>query len=215
MLILNTWRCVMIRGILNYWWAICQSSGAVWGGIFREEIFSLLHWPPSRRGLTDTLSFSSSILCHAGLHLSEWMFNSACSYLTFVHAWACKQALSVYLFVLMTNSLSDSQNQRQQSRSVHRPPLPFSLFNITENPFLVLLMSPYVVLFKPAQTESVKLTQNVNNVPWNPNIRIGSSEWEGSVPVDANGKVINPRLWRVSETRLYWMHRSHWLNTQV
>lgn len=43
-------------------------------------------------------------------------------------------------------------------------PPPFSLFKITENPFLVSLMSLYVVLLKPAWTEYVKPVQNVNNV---------------------------------------------------
>lgn len=43
-------------------------------------------------------------------------------------------------------------------------PLLFCLFNITKNPFLVLLMSLNVVLLKPAWTESVKPVQIVNNV---------------------------------------------------
>lgn len=39
---LNTWWCVMIRGLLHYWWAICQSREAIPGP--EEKRFSA-DWP--------------------------------------------------------------------------------------------------------------------------------------------------------------------------
>lgn len=152
------------RGILHYWWAICQSSGAVWGLIFREESFSL-HWPPSRRQREAKLTFypfPKNISCQSGLHLYRWMFHSPCSCLAGVHLNRiydfAKEHFQFYisqyvcLCRLQTSCITFQIKGNRVIKCIN-PPSPSVPF-----------MSLHVVLLKPAWTESVKLVQNVNNV---------------------------------------------------
>lgn len=115
-------------------------------------------------------------------------------------------------------ALCDFPKQIRQSVASLSANFQFCLFNITENPFISAHTLRRVVLLKPAWTDSVKPVQIVNNGPGkknnNPdrsNIQIGSAECERGVgvPVEANGRVINPALRGVTGTRLHWMQGSH------
>lgn len=165
------------QGVLHYWWAICQSSGAVWGLSFGEESFSL-PWTPARK------QEEAKLICypfpkpfHASLvriYIHIWMFyrfmqlSNICTFKPWIYGFSKEQFQFTFpnkfcLCRLQTSCITLQIKGSRVDKSIDTP-LPLSLFNIRENPFLVLLMSLYVVLLKPAWTESVSPVQNVNNV---------------------------------------------------